>query len=198
MFQVEHKGLQKGMLISNAQGSYGGVFHVEHPDPASERPMTEPAQPRVLQNPAAASHQPMPEVSPVPTADPTLPATAMPLIGSVRVLIQFDVCEEIRVDRLQQIINSRTVHQPSLKHAAPSALLSSSPPIPSFSSPASASRARSSTTITASSAPFSRFPSPATGTASSASPADGCGTSISPPAWNRSSATAWSGPRPPW
>jgi hypothetical protein len=68
-------------------------------------------------------------VSAVPSADPTLSAAAPPLVGSVRVLIQFDVCEEIRVDQLQQIINSRTLQQPSLKHVAPAYVRYQRPPV---------------------------------------------------------------------
>src|SRR5213594_1266536 len=41
------------------------------------------------------------------------------LHGSVMVLIQFDVCEEIRLDRLREIFSARTVEQPSFKHPAP-------------------------------------------------------------------------------
>lgn len=35
--------------------------------------------------------------------------------GRVLVLIQFDVCEEIRLDRLQQIFGARKLEHPSLK-----------------------------------------------------------------------------------
>ncbi|MFZ0692020.1 MAG: hypothetical protein WA891_09410 [Acidobacteriaceae bacterium] len=55
--------------------------------------------------------------------------SAPPLTGSVLVLIQFDVCEEILLDRLQQIINSRTVQQPNLKHAAPAYVRYQRPPV---------------------------------------------------------------------
>ena len=41
------------------------------------------------------------------------------LRGSVLVLIQFDVCEEIKLDSLQQIFGARTVTQPNFKHPAP-------------------------------------------------------------------------------
>ena len=41
------------------------------------------------------------------------------LHGSVLVLIQFDVCEEIRLDELRQIFGARTLEQPSFKHPAP-------------------------------------------------------------------------------
>src|SRR3984893_6723353 len=41
------------------------------------------------------------------------------LRGSVLVLIQFDVCEEIRLDELRQIFGARTVEHPGSKHPAP-------------------------------------------------------------------------------
>ena len=68
-------------------------------------------------------------VSAVPSADPTLSAAAPPLVGSVRVLIQFDICEEIQLDLLQQIIESRTLQQPSLKHVAPAYVRYQRPPV---------------------------------------------------------------------
>src|SRR5437773_1808902 len=40
------------------------------------------------------------------------------LHGSVMVLIQFDACEEIRLDRLREIFSARTVKQPSFTHPA--------------------------------------------------------------------------------
>src|ERR1700751_1093069 len=43
--------------------------------------------------------------------------------GSVLVLIQFDVCEELRLDQLQQTISARTVQQPTMKHLAPAYVL---------------------------------------------------------------------------
>jgi len=51
------------------------------------------------------------------------------LSGSVLVLIQFDVCEQILLDRLQQIITSRTIQQPNLKHAAPAYVRYQRPPV---------------------------------------------------------------------
>ncbi|MGB9029132.1 MAG: hypothetical protein WCC27_03345, partial [Acidobacteriaceae bacterium] len=63
---------------------------------------------------------------------PTLtltPPRDFALAGSVLVLIQFDVCEEIRLDLLQQIIASRTVQQPNLKHAAPAYVRYQRPPV---------------------------------------------------------------------
>ena len=57
------------------------------------------------------------------------PPAAAPLCGSVLVLIQFDVCEEIHLDHLQQIINSRTRQQPKLKNAAPAYVRYQRPPV---------------------------------------------------------------------
>jgi hypothetical protein len=49
--------------------------------------------------------------------------------GSVLVLIQFDVCEELRLDQLQQSVNARTQPQPSMKHAAPAYVRYQRPPV---------------------------------------------------------------------
>ncbi len=51
------------------------------------------------------------------------------LQGSILVLIQFDVCEEIRLDQLRQIFGARTVAQPSLKHPAPGYVRYQRPPV---------------------------------------------------------------------
>src|SRR5579871_6891331 len=51
------------------------------------------------------------------------------LHGSVLVLIQFDVCEEIRLDKLRQIFGARTVEQPSFKHPAPGYVRYQRPPV---------------------------------------------------------------------
>ena len=55
------------------------------------------------------------------------------LSGSVLVLIQFDVCEELRLDVLQQALKqedeARTVRQPNLKHSAPSYVSYQRPPV---------------------------------------------------------------------
>jgi len=51
------------------------------------------------------------------------------LHGSVLVLIQFDVCEEIRLDQLRQIVGARTLEQPSLKHPAPGYVRYQRPPV---------------------------------------------------------------------
>src|SRR5579863_3239614 len=52
-----------------------------------------------------------------------------PLQGSILVLIQFDVCEEIRLDQLRQIFGARTVEHPSMKHAAPGYIRYQRPPV---------------------------------------------------------------------
>lgn len=51
------------------------------------------------------------------------------LQGSVLVLIQFDVCEEIHLDQLRQIFSAQTVQQPPLKHALPSYVRYQRPPV---------------------------------------------------------------------
>jgi len=51
-----------------------------------------------------------------------------PLCGSVLVLIQFDVCEEIRLDKLSQILGARTVDA-SFKHLAPGYVRYQRPPV---------------------------------------------------------------------
>src|SRR6266704_1175807 len=51
------------------------------------------------------------------------------LHGSVLVLIQFDVCEEIRLDQLRQIFGARTLEQPSFKHPAPGYVRYERPPV---------------------------------------------------------------------
>ncbi len=57
-----------------------------------------------------------------------IPASS-PISGSVLVLIQFDVCEEIRLDRLQQTMNARTVPQPKIKHSVPAYVRYQRPPV---------------------------------------------------------------------
>jgi hypothetical protein len=51
------------------------------------------------------------------------------LHGSVLVLIQFDVCEEIRLDLLRQLLGARTLEHPSLKHPAPGYIRYQRPPV---------------------------------------------------------------------
>src|SRR5579872_6892023 len=62
----------------------------------------------------------------VAAAEPSIDASVQ---GSVLVLIQFDVCEEIRLDQLRQIFGARTVEQPSLKHPAPGYVRYQRPPV---------------------------------------------------------------------
>jgi hypothetical protein len=54
---------------------------------------------------------------------------ASPLSGFVLVMIQFDVCEEIRLDKLQQTVSARTLRQPSTKQAAPAYVRYERPPV---------------------------------------------------------------------
>jgi hypothetical protein len=56
-------------------------------------------------------------------------STETTLRGSVLVLLQFDVAEAIRLDRLQELIRARTVQQPSLKHPAPGYVRYQRPPV---------------------------------------------------------------------
>src|ERR1700692_5919 len=51
------------------------------------------------------------------------------LHGAVLVLLQFDVSEAIRLDRLQELIRARPVEQPSLKHPAPGYVRYQRPPV---------------------------------------------------------------------
>jgi hypothetical protein len=55
-------------------------------------------------------------------------ATEAELSGSVLVLIQFDVCEEIKLDRLREIFGAR-VEQPTFKHPAPGYVRYQRPPV---------------------------------------------------------------------
>jgi hypothetical protein len=54
------------------------------------------------------------------------------ITGAIFVLIQFDVCEEIKLSRLSEIIGgsgARTVAQPSMKHPAPGYVRYQRPPV---------------------------------------------------------------------
>jgi hypothetical protein len=62
------------------------------------------------------------------TADPSQVSVAAPLRGSVLVLIQFDVCEEIRLDVLRNIFGARTADA-SFKHQAPGYVRYQRPPV---------------------------------------------------------------------
>src|ERR1700735_4778558 len=88
-------------------------------------PVTERIRNRVTLACRTRRAQLMSQLSSTPTSAPS----AAELTGRVRVLIQFDVCEEIRLDLLQQIINSRTVQQPNFKHAAPAYVRYQRPPV---------------------------------------------------------------------
>ncbi|HEY2860794.1 MAG TPA: hypothetical protein VGJ21_20450 [Terracidiphilus sp.] len=55
--------------------------------------------------------------------------SAVSLSGFVLVMIQFDVCEEIRLDKLQQTVSARTLRQPSTKQAAPAYVRYERPPV---------------------------------------------------------------------
>jgi hypothetical protein len=58
------------------------------------------------------------------------PSNAAPVLsGSVLVLIQFDVAEELRLDQLQQAVSARTLQQPSMKHSAPTYVRYQRPPV---------------------------------------------------------------------
>ena len=57
------------------------------------------------------------------------PVQAAALTGTVFVLIQFDVCEEIKLARLGEIISARTISQPSMKHPAPGYIRYERPPV---------------------------------------------------------------------
>lgn len=74
----------------------------------------------------------LPAVGKVPAeALTTLVATKpphAPLCGSVLVLIQFDVCEEIRLDQLRHILGARTADA-SFKHLAPGYVRYQRPPV---------------------------------------------------------------------
>ena len=61
------------------------------------------------------------------TTPPPAPQTT--LTGSVLVLIQFDVCEELRLDQLQQAVDARTVQQPKIKHSVPAYVRYQRPPV---------------------------------------------------------------------
>ena len=49
--------------------------------------------------------------------------------GSVLVLIQFDVCEEFRLEQLQQNVNARTLPKPVMKQATPAYVRYQRPPV---------------------------------------------------------------------
>jgi hypothetical protein len=56
-------------------------------------------------------------------------STSPSLNGSVLVLIQFAVCEELRLDLLQQTISARTLQLSTMKHSVPSYVRYQRPPV---------------------------------------------------------------------
>jgi hypothetical protein len=74
-----------------------------------------------------------PDLAPTPVTTPSIGSSrqsdaAAPLHGSVLVLIQFDVCEEIRLDELRKIFGARTADA-SFKHQAPGYVRYQRPPV---------------------------------------------------------------------
>jgi len=63
------------------------------------------------------------------TTLPTPAPASIALNGSVLVLIQFDVSEELRLDQLQQAVDARTVEQPKVKHSVPAYVRYQRPPV---------------------------------------------------------------------
>ena len=61
--------------------------------------------------------------------EPARPQLDTSLSGSVLVLIQFDVCEEIQLDRLRETLGIRTQEQISFKHQAPGYVRYQRPPV---------------------------------------------------------------------
>ena len=62
-------------------------------------------------------------------ADHAPQAGEVTLHGSVLVLLQFDVCESIRLDNLQELVRARAVEPPKLKQPAPGYIRYQRPPI---------------------------------------------------------------------
>lgn len=55
--------------------------------------------------------------------------SSAPLCGTVLALIQFAVCEELRLDVLQRAANARPLHQPRVKPTVPSSVQFERPPL---------------------------------------------------------------------
>src|ERR1700759_5167589 len=64
-----------------------------------------------------------------PVELPDTRSVAPALTGTIFVLIQFDVCEEIKLARLGEIISARTISQPTMKHPAPGYIRYERPPV---------------------------------------------------------------------
>src|ERR1700733_1410337 len=73
----------------------------------------------------------MPNLSSQPAEIVSTEITLPELIlhGSVLVLLQFDVCEAIRLDRLREILSARTVELPQPRHPAPGYIRYERPPV---------------------------------------------------------------------
>jgi hypothetical protein len=65
----------------------------------------------------------------VTMSDPAPQLGEVTLHGSVLVLLQFDVCEAIRLDNLQAHIRARTIEAPNLKQTAPGYIRYQRPPV---------------------------------------------------------------------
>lgn len=63
------------------------------------------------------------------TQDPEIQTGETILRGSVLVLLQFNVCESIRLDQLRELVRARTVTQSSPKHPAPEYIRYNTPPV---------------------------------------------------------------------
>ena len=57
------------------------------------------------------------------------PSAELILHGSVLVLLQYDVCEAIRLGQLRELISARAVERPSPKHVAPGYIRYQRPPV---------------------------------------------------------------------
>ncbi|HEY1730934.1 MAG TPA: hypothetical protein VGG15_04255, partial [Terriglobales bacterium] len=68
-------------------------------------------------------------IQPARTASPAIDAPELTLHGSVLVLLQFDVCEAIKLDPLREILSARTVAQPQPKSPAPGYIRYERPPV---------------------------------------------------------------------
>jgi hypothetical protein len=62
-------------------------------------------------------------------SETSLPPAEPILQGSVLVLLQFDVCEAIRLDQLRTLIQGRTVEPPGIKHPAQGNIRYQRPPV---------------------------------------------------------------------
>jgi hypothetical protein len=99
-----------GFLGQYYEASPTSRVHIAREDRPMDR---EPTTPTLANDAASAASKTL-------TASvPSIVQVRTPLTGSVLVLIQFDVCEEIRLDELRRIIGARQQQLP-LKNTAPS------------------------------------------------------------------------------